>query len=176
MRNSDRFLTGIVVAIAALVVVAFAVALRQPARSYLDDAAPADVVHNYLLALELGDFERAYGYLSDSLGGRPGSVAEFREQVGDIGEAGAMIETTFRTTSDWTTGPDAFVTVHETVYHSGGLFDSGEWESSFDVRLQLEDGQWRIVASDRYWDTCWQDPTPQYCQRDGTRLPTPSGR
>src|SRR5512141_232035 len=64
--KQDRFLTGILVGIAVLVVVALAVFfIRKDTQSYISEDSPEGVVHNYVLALLNGDYKKAYGYLAD---------------------------------------------------------------------------------------------------------------
>jgi hypothetical protein len=76
--KQDRFLTGILVGIAVLVVVALAVFfIRKDSQSYLSEDTPEGVVHNYVLAVLNGDYEKAYGYLAD-LEDKP-TYEEFRD-------------------------------------------------------------------------------------------------
>ena len=64
--RQDRFLTGILIGIAVLVVIALAVFfLRQGSQSYISEDAPEGVVHNYVLAVLNDDYEKAYGYLAN---------------------------------------------------------------------------------------------------------------
>lgn len=64
--KQDRFLTGILVGIAVLVVVALVVFfVRRDTQSYVSEDTPEGVVHNYVLALLNDDYKRAYGYLAD---------------------------------------------------------------------------------------------------------------
>jgi Tfp pilus assembly protein PilW len=64
--KQDRFLLGILIGIALLVVAALVVFFtRQQDVAYRTGQAPEDVVHNYALALMNKDFEQAYGYLAD---------------------------------------------------------------------------------------------------------------
>jgi hypothetical protein len=64
--RQDRFLTGILIGIAALVVIALLVFfLRQNSQSYISEDSPEGVVHNYVLAVLDNDYEKAYGYLAD---------------------------------------------------------------------------------------------------------------
>ncbi|HLB64232.1 MAG TPA: hypothetical protein VJJ46_05280, partial [Anaerolineales bacterium] len=77
MLRQDRFLLGILVGLAVLAAAAVvAVVVRSPQAAYVDDLTPAGVVHNYVLALQRGETERAYGHLADRTG-RP-SRSEFR--------------------------------------------------------------------------------------------------
>ena len=64
--KQDRFLTGILVGIALLVVIALAVFfIRKDTQSYVSEDAPEGVVHNYVLAVLNDDYEKAYDYLAD---------------------------------------------------------------------------------------------------------------
>ena len=71
MKN-DKFLIGIIAGIVLLVVVAIIMVLtRGQGEDYIADDAPAGVVHNYFLALQRKDYERAYSYLADDLQSKP---------------------------------------------------------------------------------------------------------
>jgi hypothetical protein len=64
--KQDRFLTGILVGIAVLVVVALVVFfIRKDTQSYVSEDTPEGIVHNYVLAVLNNDYEKAYGYLAD---------------------------------------------------------------------------------------------------------------
>jgi len=41
--------------------------------------------------------------------------------------------------------------VRRTEFHQGGLFDSGQYSTTFEMTLRREDGAWKITNSDRYW-------------------------
>jgi hypothetical protein len=76
--KQDRFLTGILVGIAILVVLALAVFfIRRDSQAYILEDEPEGVVHNYVLAVLNGDYEKAYGYLAD-LEDKP-TYEEFRD-------------------------------------------------------------------------------------------------
>jgi len=77
--KQDKFLTGILVGIGALILLALILFFtrRDGARQYADDSAPDGVVHNYILALLNKDYEKAYGYLAD-LDHKP-AYEEFRQ-------------------------------------------------------------------------------------------------
>jgi hypothetical protein len=65
-RGPDRFLLGIIIGAAALVVAAIALVLfgRPAPATPADPASPVGVVQAYIQAIWAGDVERAYGYLS----------------------------------------------------------------------------------------------------------------
>ncbi|MCE7939626.1 hypothetical protein DCC79_14865 [bacterium] len=163
MRTNDRFLLGILVGVVLLVVAAFAVVLSRSEPAYRADDSPAAVAHNYLLALQRGDYERAYGYLSPTLAGRPASVEDFVEdtttRIGDnIADAEVAIgETTI-------TGEVAVVKVRQSTFYSGGLFDSGLSATPFSMTLRRGESGWRITRSEMHWYQCWEDPDLDWCR------------
>lgn len=64
--RQDRFLTGILIGIVVLVVLALGVFfIRSDTQTYVSENTPDGVVHNYVLAVLNKDYERAYGYLAD---------------------------------------------------------------------------------------------------------------
>jgi hypothetical protein len=158
MKSTDKFLLGIVAGVVILVVVSLVIALRQPDQpAYDPDDTPAGVAHNYLLALQLEDYPRAYGYLSPLLLGYPADAEAFKRKVLDNpywfglndDEVSLAIEGV-NVTNDL-----AEVVMRRTVFYRGSLFDSGQYSDTFDMSLLQVDGNWKIVGSDRYWDHCW---------------------
>lgn len=64
--KQDRFLTGILIGIGALILLALGLFfVRQDQRGYVAEDTPEGVVNNYVLAVLNKDFEKAYGYLAD---------------------------------------------------------------------------------------------------------------
>jgi len=64
--KQDKFLTGILIGVGALVVLALVLFFtRQDKRDYLAEDTPEGVAHNYVLAVLNKDYEKAYGYLAD---------------------------------------------------------------------------------------------------------------
>ena len=166
MRKPDRFLIAIVAGVVLLVVMVFVIAQTQSGRpSYQPDDAPESVVHNYLLALQLEDYERAYGYLSPGLPGHPADAEEFR---GDIRNHQGRFsdlddDISLAVESVKIIGDEARVSVRRTRFHEGGLFDSGQYTSDFDMTLRRTDDGWKISESDSFWVRCWSDPDSSGC-------------
>ena len=160
MKSTDRFLIGIVVGIILLVVAAFVVTLTRPEPTYQAEDTPKGVAHNYLLALQEEDHQRAYGYLSPTLEGYPVSVERFAENVEDSRYRFRLdADTTLAVGSVRVTGNRAVVDVRESRFHGGDLFDSSQSTTIFEMKLQFEDGEWKIVDSDYYFARCWKDST-----------------
>jgi hypothetical protein len=157
--KQDKFLIGILVGIVLLVVVAVVVVLfRAPgAEAYLAENSPRAVVHNYYLALQRKDYERAYGYLADDLTNKPsleqfilvvdnyGGNSESALKIGEIreGETHTQVDITI------------------TTYNVGNIFDSSRY-SAPDTALLRQDaaGQWHLVQFPYpYWGWEWnQEP------------------
>ena len=155
MKKSDKILAGIVIGIVLLVGVAFAVALTRPKPDYREEDTPEGVAHNYLLALQQEDYERAYGYLSTSMSDYPLSLRIFTDDIENYSDADVN-STTQVDTPATIKGDRATVKVQHTRFYQGGLFSSRSYSSTFDMTLVKEEGKWRIIASDRYWSWRWR--------------------
>jgi hypothetical protein len=162
MKNTDKFLIGIVIGVILLVVVAFGIALTRPGPTYQPEDTPEGVVHNYLLALRQEEYERAYGYLSPDLNGYPKSIESFIEYIQDHSYRFQLDEETVAldVNSVDVRGNIAEVTVQETQFHQGGLFDSGESKSMFELKLKQDTSskEWKIFDGGySYWAPCWEE-------------------
>jgi hypothetical protein len=156
MKSTDRVLAGIVAGMALLVVSGLAVALLKSKPAYQSDTSPEGAANNYLLALQQGDYERAYGYLSPKIKGYPDSAGELAEAVSDnryqfdvTNSASLNVQATH------VNGPIARVVVYRQVFHQNGLFDSYQTEDTFDMHLVRIEERWLIEDSERYWARCW---------------------
>ena len=158
MKKIDKFLFAIVLGAALLIGVTFIVVLLKPEPTYLVDDSPEGIAHNYLLALQLEQHERAYAYLSDTLPGYPSNITEFKRSLDNYSWR-------IRTDTDTSLAIDSFeiddtravVTVRETRFYNRGLFESSQQSSTFDMVLHLEAGEWKIVDSKSYFSWCWDD-------------------
>jgi hypothetical protein len=156
MKSTDKFLIGIVVGIVLLVVAAFVVTLTRPEPTYQAEDTPEGVAHNYLLALQKEDYQRAYGCLSPALKGYPISVEKFAEDVEDRSWLFRLdTDTTLAVESARVTANRTVVKVRESRFSGSGLFDSSQSTTIFKMELQLEDGEWKIVDADYYFAWCW---------------------
>lgn len=165
MKKPDKFLIAIVAGIVLLIAAAFLVVLLQPSPEYQAEDTPEGVTHNYLLALQREEYDRAYRYLSPSLPGYPHSPDTFYRDVGSIWSLRDLQEgsVTLTVESSQITGERAVVSVRQTTFYGGELFDSGQSTSFLDVDLRLEEGEWKIVGADRYWYWCWSTQSREHC-------------
>jgi hypothetical protein len=158
VKGTDKFLVGIVAGVVILVIAVLAVALLRPNQpAYEPDDTAEGVAHNYLLALQLEDYERAYGYLSRTLPSRPADAEAFERNVQDkrwpFGYYDDDVSLAIEAVS--VTGERARIVVRQTVFYRGGLFDSGQSSSTFEMTLRREGGAWEVADSELYWATCW---------------------
>jgi hypothetical protein len=157
MKNTDRFLIGIVTGVILLVVFSFVISLRQPQPDYQPEETPEGVVQNYLLALKRADYERAYGYLSPELLGYPADVAAFTADVSNDRWAFRLdTDVTIDLSSATVTDDRAVVSIRETRFDRSGLFGEQNIDS-FTVTLQQMKNTWFIANSGAYWRWCWNN-------------------
>ncbi|GAB4450951.1 MAG: hypothetical protein Kow0031_33470 [Anaerolineae bacterium] len=155
--KQDKFLIAIVAGVLLLVVVAIVVVLtRLPGNEdYRPDDTPEGVAHNYFLAIQRKEFNKAYGYLSDELENKP-SLEQFVQEAGNTGSSQeASLKIGPVSQSDGVTQVEVTVT----TYSSGGLLDSSRY-SSDDIALLRQDsaGQWKITRFPYpYWGWSWNE-------------------
>jgi hypothetical protein len=140
MKSTDKFLVIIVLAVTALIVVAFAVALAQPEPSYQPEESAEAVVHNYLLALQRQEYARAYGYLSPDLSGYPSSLERFRSDIEfdwrfQLGGNPTIAVLSSRASEEQTT-----VEARVTRFYSEGLFSSSQSSPEWGVEARRRRG------------------------------------
>ncbi|MEI8306697.1 MAG: hypothetical protein WCF99_06475 [Chloroflexales bacterium] len=154
MRRTNRALLAIIAGAILLITIAVGVVLVRPQPSYRSETSPADIVSNYLLALQRGDSARAYGYLSPTLRSYPPSAADF---VADMAHIEGDATSTYEVRDTPMSGTRAAVTVRATTFTQGGLLSSGQSIRTFTMTLANESGVWRLVNSDDWtvWRDCW---------------------
>jgi len=156
MKQSDRFLIGIVVSILLLVAIAIIAVLRQSEPAFLPDDRPDNIAHNYLLALQRQEYERAYSYLSPTLKNYPPDVHAFKNNLTayrwrfDFPEEELLSIAATEINDD-----EAIVTVQATRFEQTGPFESGTSTDHFDMALQQEADGWKLWSAEKYWAPCW---------------------
>lgn len=174
MFSQDRFFVGILAGVALLVVVAFAIALTRSEPEYRTDDSPAAVASNYLLALQKGDYERAYALLSPSLPGYPATVEDFVDDMALnlSGNRNQIANTVFSTGEVNITASAAVVTIHSTRFEGNGLFNTRQLDESYRMTLREEAGAWMVRQADPFGSKCWADPRAEGCRE--RVIPTPT--
>jgi hypothetical protein len=158
IMKQDRFLTGILVGIAVLVVIALVVFfLRQNTQSYISEDAPEGVVHNYVLAVLNNDYEKAYGYLAD-LDNKP-TYEQFRDAfiTGVVNPNNSAVDIG----NSEVTGDTASVEV-ALIYNPSDPFSTG-YRDVQRALLVREGGAWKLSSMPTYyyWDYNWYQEVPQ---------------
>jgi len=156
--KQDRFLTGILIGIGLLVVVALAVFFtRKDTQTYVSDETPEGVVHNYVVAVLNKDYEKAYSYLAD-LENKP-TYEEFHDSFlkGMVNPNSSGVDIG---QSD-ITGDDATVEV-TLVYNPSDPFSTGYRDTQRAI-LVKQNGAWKISSMPQYnfWDYNWYQELPK---------------
>ena len=156
--KQDRFLTGILIGIGLLVVVALAVFFtRKDTQTYISDETPEGVVHNYVVAVLNKEYEKAYSYLAD-LDNKP-TYEEFRDSFlkGMVNPNNSGVDIG---QSD-ITGDDATVEV-TLVYNPSDPFSTGYRDTQRAI-LVKQNGIWKISSMPQYnfWDYNWYQELPK---------------
>lgn len=156
--RQDRFLTGILIGIAVLVVVALAVFfIRKDSQSYISEATPEGAVHNYVLAVLNGDYRKAYGYLAD-LENKP-TYEQFRDGFirGTVNPNNSAMDIGASEVHDDT----AFVEV-ALIYNPSDPFSTGSRDVQRAI-LVKQNGAWKLSSMPGYyfWDYSWYQKLPK---------------
>lgn len=149
--KQDRFLTGILIGIGALILIALVLFFtRQEKKEYLTENSPYAATYNYVLAITNEDYKTAYTYLADK-DNKP-TYDQFRQaffngsvsanNVGvDVGEADVNED-------------EAFVDL-TLIYSSSDPF-SGGYNNTDRAQLVKQNGDWKLVYMPyNFWAYDW---------------------
>ena len=155
--KQDRFLTGILIGIAVLIVVALTVffSRKDGNLNYVADDTPEGVVQNYVVALHKRDFDKAYGYLAD-LENKP-TQEQFHQSFlnHSISPQNAGVEIGKAEIF----GNSASVSLG-VIYGQADLFSSGYRNADY-AQLVRQNGAWKIKQMPySFWAYDWYQPTP----------------
>jgi hypothetical protein len=156
--KQDRFLTGILIGIGLLVVVALAVFFtRKDTQTYVSDDTPEGVVHNYVVAALNKEYEKAYEYLAD-LENKP-TYDEFHNSfvTGMVNPDSSGVDVG----QSNITGDDATVEV-TLVYNPSDPFSTGYRDTQRAI-LVKQNGEWKISSMPQYnfFDYNWYQEMPK---------------
>ena len=149
--KQDKFLTGILIGIGVLILLALGLFFtRQEKRDYVADNTPDGVVHNYVLAVLNKDYQKAYGYLAN-LENKP-TYEEFRQSFfnGMVYPTDSGVEVG----SAEINGNEAIVTL--SVYYSVNDPFASRYASEDRALLVKQDGTWKLSSMpSNFWDYNW---------------------
>jgi hypothetical protein len=150
--KQDRFLTGILVGIAALVVIALVVFfLRQNTQSYISEESPEGVVHNYVLAVLNDDYEKAYGYLAE-LDNKP-TYEQFRDAflTGVVNPSNAAVDIGDSDVTEETASVEVAL-----IYNPSDPFSTGYRDVQRAI-LVRQGSAWKLSSMPGYyfWEYSW---------------------
>lgn len=139
--KQDRFLLAILIGIGILVALALVLFfLRRGNQDYGAEETPAGVVHNYLLALQNQDYERAYAYLGDTV-----EKPDFEQFQSDLWQLDQEIARVAVQIGDQNRAGNR-VTLELTLIHPGNGVLADTWtERSAAVVVQDASGMWKII-------------------------------
>lgn len=156
--KQDRFLTGILIGIGLLVIIALTVFFtRKDSQTYIAEDTPEGVVHNYVVAILDKDYEKAYGYLAD-LDHKP-TLDEFRQSFlnGSVNPNNGAVDVGQSEISN----DEASVEV-AMIYNPSDPFSSG-YRDTQRALLVKQNGAWKISSMPTYyfWDYIWYSEPPK---------------
>lgn len=162
MKQTDKFLIGIVAGAILLVIIALVVAVLQPKATYQPEDTPEGVANNYLLALQQADYPRAYSYLSPTIKSYPASAEAFANDIARNNWQFRELQDgsiTLTVEASQISGNVADVSVRQNSFYPGGLFSSSQNTSLFKMQLQRDPavGVWQITSADSFWVWCWNE-------------------
>ena len=155
--KQDRLLVGILLGILGLVVLALVIFfLRPDSQQYGTDDTPAGVTRNYILALQKGDYERAYSYFDTD--GTPIDLDEFQNELlprqPEIERVSVQVGNTEQT------GEKALVSLI-LLHPANGPFGDTWRENSSAILVQNPAGEWKIFNSPyTFWGANWYPVKP----------------
>ena len=140
--KQDRFLLAILLAIGGLVVLALVLFFtRGSQQEYVADDTPQGVTRNYILALQKGDYARAYNYLGDYTN-KPDQVAYQTDMINRRREID-LVAVQFEAVEQ--VGDQTIVPL-TLIHSSNGPFADAWRETSQAVLVQDASGNWKITA------------------------------
>lgn len=149
--KQDRFLTGILIGIAVIVIIALSVFLmRKDNLTYVNDDTPEGVIQNYVVALHKRNFEKAYTYLAD-LPNKP-AYAKFQEAF--LNHSIDPSSTGVEIGKSEIAGDNATVSLGM-IYSPNDPFSSGYRNAEFALLVKQE-GAWKIRQLPyNFWNWDW---------------------
>ncbi len=152
VMKQDRFLVGILIFVAVLMVISLALFFtRHQVPDYGSEDTPEGVVRNYILAIQKGDYPRAYSYLAEQE--HKPSYTSFEQTF--LSNPQGLNATGVRIGQTTQSGSQAWVEV-TVAYSAGGPFGGRGWNNVEKASLIQQNGQWKITRLPYpYWGWEW---------------------
>ena len=149
--KQDKFLMAILGVIAILVVAALGLFLvRQGQQTYLNQDTPSGVVHDYILALQKGDFQQAYNYLYDDTNKPP--LFAFKQTFAN--DQLSISTSAAQVSDERVTGDQAVVNLI-LIQNQNDPF-STPYQNNQPAELARQNGAWKIKSVPYpYWGYDW---------------------
>lgn len=148
--SQDRFLLAILLGIVGLVILALVIFFLRPKdQEYGAEDTPAGVTRNYVLALQKGDYDRAYAYIDP--GGKDIDLNRFQNELLTRQPEIKMVSVQVGQTE--LNGSKAHVAL--TLLHpANGPFEDIWRENSNAILVKASDGTWKIISMPyTYWSS-----------------------
>lgn len=153
--SSDKLLFAIVAGVILLVIIAFVVVSRRPSPEFQAQNTPEGVVHDYLLALQLGNYERAYSFLSPTIA-YPADTNEFYDSLREAPWEFTVSDNFSQVIeSSETISEDSVAVIVREIYNTNSLFAGDDYFTTFRMRVEKDGELWKLVSGERYWSSCW---------------------
>ena len=154
----DRMLVGIVTGVVLLIVAAFTLALVNPAAEYLSEDSASDAAHNYVLALEQKDYEKAHSYITRNLLCYPKDADRLAARLSAF--PGGI---SWQILSERSIAPnEKQVSIQITRFRRTFLFFSDTNQSIVQLNMRFENNGWKVVNTSGYYQyigvffsKCW---------------------
>lgn len=137
--KQDRFLLGILIGIAVLVLLSLVVFFARPSGlEYGEESTPEGVVRNFIVAIHKEDYEKAYAYLAEDEHKPTFEAFSQPLMLAYIDPASNGVEVlTSQTSADR-------ATVKMSIYYNSSDPFSGGYSNTDQASLLRQDGQWKI--------------------------------
>ena len=149
--KQDRFLTGILIGIGLLILVAVALFfMRQDEKRFLTEKSPYAATYNYVLAVTNQDYKAAYAYLADKE--HKPTYDQFRQSFfsGNVNSDNVGVNVGEADVN----GDEALVDL-TLVYASSDPF-SGGYNNTDRAQLVKQNGEWKLIYMPyNFWAYDW---------------------
>jgi hypothetical protein len=150
--KQDRFLLVVLLAIAGLVLLSLVLFfMRRGGQEYGLEDTPTGVIRNYVLALQKGDYQRAYAYLAEQQG-KP-DFERFQSDFLTLKRE--LSNVSVQLGSEEQTGEQALVLL--TIIHPGNGPFGDVWREDASTLLARDGtGSWKITRMPfPFWGSSW---------------------